>query len=112
VQSLAAAIMLFPDEGQYVPDLLDKLESLCKGNRKMEERLVQFYRQFLPKIPQGCDSKPNKYCMAMYKRGIKWFEWAGLNQLAVAYQVRLKLMEEGKPENKKLGRPIRAVLGE
>jgi hypothetical protein len=112
IASLAAGIMLFPDEGRYIPKMLDKLDSLCKGDKKAEQRLVQFYLEFLPKVPQKRGNDPSDYCIAMYKRGVEKFTLAGLSEPAKSYEILLKLMEESKPEKKKLGRPIDAVLKE
>ncbi len=111
IMSLSAAVMLFPDEGRYVPKLLDKLDNLCKGDKKSEERLARFYQQFLPKIPRMRGDEPSDYCLAMYRRGIDCFARAGLADMAKVWQIQLKLLEENKPENKKLGRPVREVLG-
>jgi len=47
----------------------------------------------------------------MYKRGIDCFTRAGVTDFAKLYQIQLKLLEENKPENKKLGRPVREVIG-
>jgi hypothetical protein len=108
--SLATAILLFPDEGRYVPQLLDKLESLCQKDKLGQKQLVLFYQQFLPKIPQP-DGK-NIYGIAMFNRGIACFQKAGQEQLAQACRMRLKLMEERDPTKKKDGRPGRDVVAE
>jgi hypothetical protein len=105
--SLATGIMLFVKDEQYVPVMLDKLDSLCTGDKKAEEQLVRFYQQFLPKLPH---EEGNKYCIEMYKRGIERFERAGFSQIAKVCRMQLKLLEESMPEKKKLGRPIQAVL--
>jgi tetratricopeptide (TPR) repeat protein len=112
IASLAAAVMLFPDEGRYVPKLLDKLESLCQNEKNAKQQLALFYQQFLPKIPLNKGIGPNPYCVAMYKRGIECFQRAGQEQLAQAYQMKLKLVEERDFEKIKNGRPVSAVLGE
>jgi hypothetical protein len=108
--SLAAAILLFPDEGRYVPQLLDKLEPLCQKDKLGQKQLVLFYQQFLPKIPQP-DGK-NIYGIAMFKRAIECFHKAGQDQLAQACRMRLKLMEERDPTKKKDGRPVPDVVRE
>jgi hypothetical protein len=111
VVSLAAAVMLFPDEGRYVPKLLDRLDSLCKGDKKSEQQLARLYQQFLPKVPRMRGDEPSDFCLAMYKRGIDCFTSTGNGDLAKLFQIQLKLLEETKPEIKKEGRPIRDVIG-
>ena len=100
--SLAATILLFPDEGRYVPQLLDKLEDLCRGSKTGQQQLVLFYRQFLPKIPKN-DGK-NEYGVAMFKRATECFHNAGQEQLAQACRMQLKLMQEARPDQEE-GRP-------
>ncbi|MBN2577774.1 MAG: putative Ig domain-containing protein [Pirellulales bacterium] len=112
VDSLAAAILIFPDEGRYVPKLLDKLEALCRDEKNAKQQLAQFYQQFLPKIPRQKGIGPNPYCLAMYKRGIACFQQAGQEQLARAYEAQAKLLEERDFKNIKHGRPVSAVLGQ
>jgi len=100
IQCLATAILLFPEEGNFVPRMLDKLEGLCQGQTRSQEQLVSFYQQFLPKIPQYRDSRPSRYCMQMYERGIQRFQEAGVPQLAQTYQAQLVLLQAqrgGKP---------------
>lgn len=109
--SLSVAVMLFPDEGRYVPKLLDKLEKLCTGDKKAEAQLARFYQQYLPKVPKMRGDEPSDFCLAMYKRGIDWFNRTGNADMVKYFQMQLALLEEAKPENKKQGRPIRDVIG-
>ena len=97
-----------PDEGRYVPQFLDKLETFA-GEKTGQQQLVLFYQQFLRKVPQN-DGK-NEYGLAMFKRGIECFRKAGQEQLAQAFQMQLNLMAERDPTKKKDGRPLRDVLG-
>jgi hypothetical protein len=107
---LATAILLFPDEGRYVPQLLDKLEDLCRGSKTGQQQLVLFYRQFLPQIPKS-DGK-NEYGVAMFKRAIECFHNAGQEQLAQFCRMQVKLMQERDPSKMKDGRPLPAVIGD
>jgi hypothetical protein len=106
--SLAAGILLFPDEGRYVPLLLDKLEAICHKEKAGQQQLVLFYQQFLPKVPQP-DGK-NEYGVAMFKRGVECFRKAGQEQLAEAARKQLRLMEEREPSKKKDGRSLLDVI--
>jgi len=88
IQGLAAAIKKYADEGQYVPRMLDRLESLCE-TPEHKAALIAFYGEFLPLIPTKRGEESSKYCMQMYERGIKKFQEAGQPQLAAAYQQKL-----------------------
>ncbi len=97
IQGLTVAILLFPEEGNFVPKMLDKLEALCQEHGKAREHLVGFYQQFLPKISRLRLGRPSPYCMQMYRRGIERFEEAGQDQLAQLYQAQLAALEAQKP---------------
>lgn len=93
VETLAASILVFPDEGRYVPRMLDKLEQVCPKDPRSQQQLIQFYQQFLPKIPQKRGDSPSEYCVQMYKRGIQRFQEAGLTQVVQLYQAQLAKLE-------------------
>ena len=89
IQGLAAWIMLFPEEGRYVPPMLDRLEELCGEIEGSENDVMNFYRQFLPKITTQRGSTPSQYCMDMYQRAIGVFR--KYKQEAVAQQIEMQL---------------------
>ncbi len=89
VEGLAATIMAFPDDGRYVPRLLDRLEVLCVDNPLYQKKLIDFYKLFLPKVPQTRGDLVSKYCITMYERGIDRFTRAGETQAAAQYQAQL-----------------------
>ena len=96
IQGLTVAILLFPEEGNFVPKMLDKLEELCRQQEGSQRHLAGFYQEFLPKIPRYRSERPSSYCMQMYKRGIQRFREAGMEQLAQAYRVQLGLLEANR----------------
>ena len=53
ILGLATAIMRFPDEGRYVPLMLDRMEELCDEMEGAENDVMNFYRQFLPELPRN-----------------------------------------------------------
>jgi hypothetical protein len=112
IGSLSTAVMLFPDEGRYVPKMLDKLDALCKDDKSAEERLAKFYIQFLPKIPKMRGDEPSDYCLAMYQRGIDCFNRAGMADFSKKYRILWKLLENEKPANKKLGKSVEEIIKE
>lgn len=95
VDGLAFTIKKFADEGRYVPRMLDKLESICPNVKDANEKLVQFYQEFLPLVPTKRGNDPSKYCMSMYERGIQQFQQAGQAPLAQAYQGKLQALKSG-----------------
>jgi tetratricopeptide (TPR) repeat protein len=96
IEGLAGIIKAFPDEGRYVPRMLDKLEEISKSIKDSGPLLVQFYQTFLPKVPPKRDNRPSQYCMQMYERGIELFKAQGQTALAQAYEVQLAKLKGGK----------------
>jgi hypothetical protein len=93
VEGLAATIMAFPDDGRYTPRLLDRLEVLCVDNPVYQKKLIDFYKAFLPKVPQTRGDRTSKYCVTMYERGIDRFTRAGETQLAASYTAELNKLK-------------------
>lgn len=98
IQALAVAIQKYPDEGQYVPKMLDRLETLATSGGEADQTLAVFYASFLPKIPQTRGSSPSKYCIQMYERAVPIFERAGQPQLAQTYQTGAAQMKASGPQ--------------
>ncbi len=96
IQGLATSIQQIPEEGRYVPKMLDRLEELCKDVEGSQEQLVRFYQEFLPRIPQMRDDRPSPYCIEMFERGIERFKEAGREQLAKACETQLTLIKAGR----------------
>jgi hypothetical protein len=95
IQGLAFTITRFPEEGRYVPRMLDKLEAICAEVDGAQEQLVNFYHSFLPKIPKKRGSRPSNYCIQMFERAVEKFQEAGQPQVAQRYAAQLELIRAG-----------------
>ena len=93
VEGLAETIMAFPEEGRYVPKMLDRLELLVNTNPSFARHLLNFYKAFLPKVPPKRGDSPSKYCIKMYERGIMRFEQAGDDAEANRYKALLSQLK-------------------
>jgi len=89
IGALSSTILAFPDEGRYVPRMLDRLEEVCPKVRGASGRLIGFYEQLLPKVPAKRGDRPSPYCMKMYRRAIQRFSDAGRPDLAQFWQAEL-----------------------
>lgn len=89
IDGLAVTIKKFPDEGRYVPKLLDKLEQVCSQIKGADQQVLRFYQEFLPLVPQKRGDAPSPYCMRMLERAIEKFTAAGQAQQAQVYAVEL-----------------------
>ncbi len=93
---LTLSIQQMPTEGRYVPQMLDRLEDICKDIEGTDAQLVRFYQDFLPKIPQMQNNSPSRYCIEMFERGIRRFRKANQNDLAQRYEAQLILIKAGR----------------
>ncbi|MBD3672009.1 MAG: hypothetical protein HUJ26_00670 [Planctomycetaceae bacterium] len=93
IEGLAETIMAFPEEGRYVPKMLDRLEVLVNTNPDYARHLLNFYKAFLPKVPPRRGDSPSKYCIKMYERGIMRFEQAGADVEANRYKALLAQLQ-------------------
>ncbi len=105
VQGLGFTIKKFPDEGRYVPKMLDKLEDICGKHPfpHVKELLAEFYQDLLPKIPATRGQSPSTFCKEMYKRAIERFKSLGRDDLATQYGVLLARLEAGPPQGATVG---------
>lgn len=79
----------FPDEGRYVPQLLDKIDLLGNTTPAMKKDLVAFYEKFFPHALKHQGGKPVKYTTNLYNRTVKVFEEAKNPALAEAAKTSL-----------------------
>lgn len=96
IKGLSSTIIAFPDEGRYVPRMLDKLETVCNDVNGANQQLASFYKAFLPLVPQKRGSRPSEYCIKMYERGIVRFQQAGVVDLATYYDLELNKLRGGR----------------
>ncbi len=89
IDTLATCIRLHPEEGVYVPGMLDRLESISADVDENANQLTQFYMQILPKIPKLRLGRPSEYCISMHERALAVFEKSGRTQLATACRAEL-----------------------
>ena len=96
IAGLAFTIKKFPEEGRYVPKLLDKLELVCEGIKGADQQVLQFYQEFIPLIPPKRGNSPSEHCMKMLDRAVKKFTAAGQTQQAQVFANQLaKLKASG-----------------
>jgi len=101
VTGLAVMIKAFPNEGRYVPRMLDRLDAICEITPNATPQLLAFYNQFLPTIKQMRGDRPSKYCISMFERGIALFQRHNQPAAAQLYSAQLAQIKAGK------GRPDR-----
>lgn len=93
IDGLAFTIKKFPEEGRYVPKLLDKLEKVCGGVKGADQQLLRFYQEFIPLIPPKRGDDPSPYCMRMLERAIEKFKAAGQTQQAQGFATQLAALK-------------------
>ncbi len=93
IEGLAVTIQHFPDEGRYVPRMLDKLEATCEQVEGADQQLLAFYNTFIPRIPKLRGSRPSEYCIEMYERAIAKCQQHNALQAAQVYQFQLEQLK-------------------
>lgn len=93
---LAYTVKRFPDEGRYVPRLLDKLEELCEGIKDGGPHLVKFYTEFLPLVPKRRGDAPIPYAIRVFERAAEVFTRHHQPQLAAAARAEGERLKAGK----------------
>ena len=100
IEGLAYTIKKFPDEGRYVPRLLDRLEAICREFKGAEEHLVRLYQELLPLIPPERNGRPSKYFMSMLERAAARFTQYNRPELAQACQAQLVRLRAAEAQRK------------
>ncbi|MEE8451840.1 MAG: cadherin repeat domain-containing protein [Thermoguttaceae bacterium] len=98
VEGLQMTILRFPEEGRYVPRMLDRVEEICRKSEAAGEQLLDLYRALLPKIPRLRGDRPSNYCIEMLDRAMARFREAGDTQwvqLCAAELAKLRVGETG-----------------
>jgi len=93
VAGLALTILKFPQEGRYVPPMLDRMEQVSQQAGGNEQDVLAFYRRFLPLIDQKRGDTASDYCIKMYQRGIARFEENGDQQTATMLKAELAKLQ-------------------
>jgi hypothetical protein len=103
LRGLAFTVKKFPDEGRYVPRMLDRIDAICAeaALADADKHLVAFYTEFLPMIPQLRGDRPSPYCIETYERAIALFQARGQPQLAQLLQIELANVKAGISRQKK-----------
>ncbi|HYW78557.1 MAG TPA: hypothetical protein VE890_03235, partial [Thermoguttaceae bacterium] len=98
VEGLQITILRFPEEGRYVPRMLDRVEEICRQSEQVGRQLLDLYRTLLPKIPRKRGDRPSSYCIEMLDRAAVRFREAGdtqWTQLCVSEATKLRAIEAG-----------------
>ena len=98
---IAVTCLKFPDEGRYVPKMMEKLQDICKeykgtpsGNGT--KLLGEFYLKFLPLIPKRRGDDVSKYCVSMYEQGIAFLEANDKAAAAASLKQQLSALKAGR----------------
>lgn len=96
VNGLAFTVRKFPDEGRYVPQLIDKMELICASAPDAAQLMLPFYTSILPLIPKTRGTRPSQFCIEMHERAIARFQEYGQLQGAQLLQGQLASIRAGQ----------------
>src|SRR5262249_6475006 len=84
-------ILKHPEEGRYVPKLLDRLKELCGNFKGGNDTLGKCYLELIQKIPPTTANGPNKYFQKLCDLALAFFNETGNSKMASAVAARKKL---------------------
>lgn len=66
---LGEMCLVFPNEGRFVPPMLNRMEQIYEQSGGKGQELAVFYANFLPQIDAKRGSAISEYCLSMHDRG-------------------------------------------
>ena len=90
---LAQTIKRFPDEGRYVPQLIDQYEAVAQHVQDGQSKVLKLYQELLPLIPRRRQSQTSPFYLEMLGRAERRFRQAGEVKPAQAYADQLKKLQ-------------------
>lgn len=95
---LMKTVRAFPDEGRYIPKMMDTLETVCttKEYKGGVDSLAKFYLEFLPRVPKARGTEVSKYCVKMHEQGLAFLEANNKPKEAAFVKQQLALVKGGK----------------
>ncbi len=90
---LSQTIKRFPDEGRYVPQLIDKYEAVAHHVEDGQSKVLKLYQELLPLIPRRRQSQTSPFYLEMLARAAQRFAQAGESKPAQAYADQLKKLK-------------------
>jgi hypothetical protein len=95
---IASTIRKFPDEGRYVPKMMEKLQEICKHKefKGGTELLGKFYQELLPVIKPSRAGEVSQYCVNMYEQAIAFFKENKKDKVATELESKLATIKRGK----------------
>lgn len=90
---LAQTVKKFPDEGRYIPQLLDKYEAVAKQVDDGSAKVLKLYQELMPLIPRRRQNQTSQFYLEMLNRASRRFEQAGEVKAAKAYADQAKKLQ-------------------
>jgi hypothetical protein len=95
-EGLAQTISKFPDEGRYVPKVLDKLATVCGQYKDGTKKLAKFYLDFLPLVPKTRGNEVTIYAVKVHQQAADFFKANKMEKEAAAVDAVLATMVKKK----------------
>lgn len=95
---LAQTVRKFPDEGRYVPKMMEKLQEVCatKEFKGGIDLLAKFYLEVLPRIPKTRGTEISKYCVKMHEQAVEFLKSNNKTREAALVEDQLNRLRAGK----------------
>lgn len=96
-KGLSVTIQKFPEEGRYIPKLVNKLKEVCDEFKGGTDFLGKQYEELLKKIPPKRGDAVSKFFVQMHEDAIKFFkDQKGKEKVVKELEGRLASVKAGK----------------
>ena len=71
---LAYTVRKFPDEGRYVPQMIERMQEVAKEIRNGDDLMARFYLEILPRVPPRRGDEVSEYCVKLHKQAVAYLK--------------------------------------
>jgi hypothetical protein len=71
---LAFTVRKFPDEGRYVPRMIDRMQTVAKDIKGGDALMTKFWIEILPRVPARRGDEVSEYCVKLHQQAITYLK--------------------------------------
>ncbi len=93
---LAFTVRKFPDEGRYVPKMINQMQEVAKDIKGGDALMAKFWLEILPKVPARRGNEVSEYCVKLHEQAIAYLKDANKPKDAALVEQSLAKVKSGK----------------
>lgn len=95
-KGLAFTVRKFPDEGRYVPKMIDKMQEVAKEIKGGDTQMAAFWIEILPKVPPTRGNEVSEYCVKIHQQALTYLKDINKTKEAGLVEQNLERIKKGK----------------